>query len=216
LINLIVKDFSPYDAPKDAIYEMKELKMGNTSIEEHVSKFKMLVTKSKLTKNDAVVEYFRETLPIPLQRNIMSLSTPPTDLDGWYEWAIKLQNNFLRMKSAISKTQGRGGSTTSNANKKTTEKGPRRFYFDQSQKDPNAMDVDSMSTEERDALMKKGACFRCKVIGHLSRDCPNKKISPPTQKMKGKELYTHVRALLAQMEEEDKDDFFADAAEEGF
>jgi len=34
--------------------------------------------------------------------------------------------------------------------------------------------------------------------------------------MKGKELYTHVRALLAQMEEEDKDEFFADAAEEGF
>ena len=33
LIDLIVKDFSPYDAPKDAIYEMKELKMGNTIIQ---------------------------------------------------------------------------------------------------------------------------------------------------------------------------------------
>ena len=216
LIDLIIKDFSPYDAPKDAIYEMKELKMGNTTIEEHVAKFKMLVTKSKLTKNDAVVEYFRETLPIPLQRNIMSLSTPPTDLDGWYEWAIKLQNNFLRMKSAISKTQNRGGNTTSNTNKKTNEKGPRRFYFDLSQKDPNAMDVDSMSTEERTALMKKGACFNCKTIGHLSRDCPDKKTPNIPRKMKGKELYTHVRALLAEMEEEDKDEFFADAAEEGF
>src|SRR5882762_6726821 len=68
LIDLIIKDFSPYDAPKDAIYEMKELKMGNTKIEEHVAKFKMLVTKSKLAKNDAIVEYFRETLPIPLRR----------------------------------------------------------------------------------------------------------------------------------------------------
>ena len=76
LIDAIVKDFSPYDAPKDAIYEMKELKMGNTSVEEHVAKFKMLVTKSKLAKNDAVVEYFRETLPIPLQTKIMSLPTP--------------------------------------------------------------------------------------------------------------------------------------------
>jgi hypothetical protein len=219
LIDLIIKDFSPYDAPKDAIYEMKELKMGNTTIEEHVAKFKMLVTKSKLAKNDAIVEYFRETLPIPLQRNILSLSTPPTDLDGWYEWAIKLQNNFLRMKSAISKTPNRGGNTTSNTNKKTNEKGPRRFYFDQSQKDPNAMDVDAMTTEERTALMKKGACFICKTIGHISRDCPNKKKSfPPNtpQKMKGKELHAHVRALLAQMEEEDKDEFFADAAEEGF
>ena len=46
LITDITKDFSPYDAPKDAIYELKELKMGNnTSIEEHVSKFKMLDSK---------------------------------------------------------------------------------------------------------------------------------------------------------------------------
>ena len=155
LIDLIVKDFSPYNALKDVIYEMKELKMGNTTIKEHVAKFKMLVTKLKLTKNDAVVEYFMETIPIPLQQNIMSLLTPPTDLDGWYKWAIKFLNNFLHMKSAISKTQNRGGNTTSNTNKKTNEKGPRRFYFDLSQKDLNAMDVYSISTEERTALMKK-------------------------------------------------------------
>ena len=223
LIDLIVKDFSPYDAPKDAIYEMKELKMGNTTIEEHVAKFKMLVTKSKLAKNDAVVEYFRESLPIPLQRNIMSLPTPPTDLNGWYEWAVKLQNNFMRMKNAISKTQNRGGNTTSNSNKKPTERGPRRFYFDQSQRDPNAMDIDYMSTEERENLRRKGACFGCKEIGHLFKDCPHRKrkfISSQTpnapQKMKGKELHAHVRALLAQMEDEDKEEFFDDAAKEGF
>ena len=94
-IEEIEKDFSPYDTPKDAIYEMKELKLGKSSIEEHVSKFKMLVTKSKLAKNDAVAEYFRETLPIQLQTRIMSLPTPPTTLDEWYKWAIQLQNNYL-------------------------------------------------------------------------------------------------------------------------
>ena len=62
-MDLIIKDFSPYNASRDAIYEMKEVKMGNASIEEQVAKFKMLVTKSKFEKNEAVVEYFRETLP---------------------------------------------------------------------------------------------------------------------------------------------------------
>ena len=97
----IEKDFFPYDAPKDAIYEMKELKLGKSSIEEHVLKFKMLVTKLKLAKNDAVAEYFRETLPIQLQTRIMSLPTPPTTLDEWYKWAIQLQNNYIRMQTAI-------------------------------------------------------------------------------------------------------------------
>ena len=47
------------------------MKIANTPAKAtatlHVAKFKMLVTKLKLTKNDAVVEYFRETLSIPLQ-----------------------------------------------------------------------------------------------------------------------------------------------------
>ena len=36
------------------------------------------------------------------------------------------------------------------------------------------------------------------------------------QKMKGKELHAHVRALLARMEEDDKEEFFADAKKQGF
>ena len=88
LIKEIEKDFSPYDAPKDAIHEMRGMKMGNNSIEEHVLKFKMLVTKSKLAKNDAIAEYFRETLPVPLQKNIMTIPMPHTTLDDWYKWAF--------------------------------------------------------------------------------------------------------------------------------
>ena len=88
-MDLIIKDFSPYNSQKDTIYEMKEMIMGNTLIEEHVAKYKMLVTKTKLEKNVAV-KYFRETLPIPLQKNIMTLEKPLTILNEWYEWAIKL------------------------------------------------------------------------------------------------------------------------------
>lgn len=226
LIDQLTADFSPYNAPKDAIYAMKELKLGDNTIEEHVSKFKMLVTRSKLEKNEAVVEYFRDTLPIYVQKKLMELPTPPETLKEWYEWAIRIQNNYIRMKNAITKAQNREqnrGSNAANSNKKTNEQKPRRFYFEP-RKDPNAMDVDAMTTEERTTLMRKGACFNCKTIGHLSRDCPNKKkktittpIKPDVpQKMKGKELHAHVRALLAEMSEEDKEEFFEDAAKEGF
>ena len=44
-------------------------------------------------------------------------------------------------------------------------------------------------------------------------------ITPPQnapQKMKGKELSAHIRTLLAQMEDADKEEFFDDAAKSGF
>jgi Retroviral aspartyl protease len=49
----------------------------------------------------------------------------------------------------------------------------KKFFFSE-KKDPNAMDIDCMSIEEHTRLMKEGRCFRCKLFGHLSRDCPNK------------------------------------------
>ena len=173
----------------------------------------MLVTKSKLEKNEAVVEYFRETLPIPLQENIMTLEKPPITLNKWYKWAIKLQNNFVCMKSAIAKSQNRGGNAPPTLNKKLNEKGPQRFYFNVGKKDPNAMDIDVMSMEKWAALMRKGARFICKEPGHLARDHKKQmeKGNDLPQKIKGKELHAHVRALRAQMEEYDKEEFFADA-----
>ena len=37
------------------------------------------------------------------------------------------------------------------------------------------MDVDAMTTEEWDSLMKKGACFICKKPGHQACDCEERK-----------------------------------------
>ena len=97
------------------------------------------------------------------------------------------------------------------------------------------MDIDAMTTEQRDEAMKKGLCFRCRKQGHLSRDCPMKKrpttsSTPPSyalmwapastntqkKKMSGKELYTHIRSLTVQMDEEEKEIFLNEAEEEGF
>ena len=103
-VKRLTNNFSPYYVPKDTIHNMKEMQMNNTPIEEHVAKFKMLVTKSKLAKNDAVVEYFCKTLPFSLQKKIMDIPIQPTNLDEWYTWAIRLQNNYICMQSAIVKS----------------------------------------------------------------------------------------------------------------
>ena len=54
----------------------------------------------------------------------MTLKKPLITLYKWYEWAIKLQNNFVHMKSVIAKSQNEGGSAPPTLNKKSNEKGP--------------------------------------------------------------------------------------------
>jgi hypothetical protein len=75
-------------------------------------------------------------------------------------------------------------------------------------KDPNVMDIDRMMVEEQMCLMKEGKFFRCKLFGHLSRECPKKgQNNTPTMttpKWTGKSMASHIRALLASMSEEEK------------
>ena len=110
--------FKPYDAPGDTLEEMKTLQMGNNSIEEHIAKFKMLVTRSGLDTNSAaVIDYFRESLNISLQQQILSLENPPKTLKEWYDLAAKLDNNFRRMQWIL----GRNDWGKNNSEKKKKE-----------------------------------------------------------------------------------------------
>jgi Zinc knuckle len=34
------------------------------------------------------------------------------------------------------------------------------------------MDVDRLTVEERDKLLKEGKCFKCRKTGHQANECP--------------------------------------------
>jgi hypothetical protein len=202
--------FKPYDAPGDALEEMKTLRMGNNSIEEHVAKFKMLVTRSGLdTASAAVIDYFRESLNIPLQRRILSLENPPKTLKEWYDWAAKLDNNFRRMQRILGRND-----RAKTGNEKKVE--PRR-QWNIPRRDPNAMDIDILTTEQREDMMRKGLCFGCGKPGHIGKNCPDKKkpTSAP-KKMNGKELLAHIRSITMHMDDDEKEKFYDEAEKEGF
>ena len=97
----------------------------------------------------------------------------------------------------------------------------RKFNF-QPRQDPNAMDIDVLMAEERSDLMRKGTCFRCKAQGHLSRDCPNKEKNFEPKKeekkkaWKGKDLAAYVWAQMLDISKEEKGEFYAAAANQGF
>jgi hypothetical protein len=218
--------FEPYDVPADALEDMKKLRMGNNTADEHNAVFKTLLTKSKQPKDSSmIIDMYRETLTLPLQRRIMTLDNPPETLKDWYKWATKLDHNYRRMQRVVGKS--RDNYKNSSGNTKNEPK--KNWNFQRREKDPNAMDVDALTLEKRNEMMKKGQCFGCGEQGHISRDCPKKKkastsqthsqappsYSPP-KKIPPKELGAHIRAMTAQYNDDERDEFYNDAEDVGF
>jgi hypothetical protein len=58
----------------------------------------------------------------------------------------------------------------------TKEKTPqKKYYFLQRERDPNAMDVDRLTVDEWNKLMKEGRCFKCRNTRHWANGCPEDK-----------------------------------------
>ena len=221
--------FQPFDAPGDALEELKLLRRKDNHIEDHVATFRRLAQAANLDKDSPTVrDLFEETLDTPLLRKMYSrgAANVPKTIGDWYKQAIEEDNAKERLARRIARRNE--GKTDKNKDIKGKGNSPRQFVF--TRRDPNAMDVDALSTEKREEAMRKGLCFGCGEQGHLSRYCPKKgkttqsnkpttSNNPPAytpRKMDRKELLTHIRTLTALMDEKELEEFYDEAEKEGF
>ena len=111
-----------------------------------------------------------------------------------------------------------------------------RPYNQQNQKqirDPNTIDVDALLIKQREKAMRKGACFGCGEVGHISRNCPKKQQggyggqgdntgqsgqsgTSGNTWSKSKDLLTHIRTLTAGLPANKLEEFMKEAEESGF
>jgi hypothetical protein len=180
---------------------MKKLRLGDGSIMEHNSRFCLLVSQTGMKDSLALTNLYQETLPWGLQSPIIRSEHPPKTLEEWYTKATNFYVGHQRPQRLFKKQDNKPATTPS------AFPAQKKFSFPE-KKDPNAMDIDRMSIEERMHLMKEGKCFRCKLFGHLSWDCPNKgqnnMTTTTTPKWTGKSAAVHIQTLIASMSKEEK------------
>ena len=94
--------FKPYDKEGDALDEIIRMRQGNTSIEDHVAKFKILLADSRVTEDSpAALDYFQKSIQVPLLKKILDWDNIPETLPEWYKKALKIDNDYHKVQRII-------------------------------------------------------------------------------------------------------------------
>ena len=201
-------------------------------IDSYIARFKTLLEQAGYQTTDkGALKLFKKGLPTPLNIRIITNVNPiPETLDDWIKAAREQQLRWLQIQEVSGKF---------NPQHATIAHGLKnRGHGQQQRRDPNAMDVDfggagapkipyqRLTDEEREDLRKKGACFRCRKQGHLSRACPgNQYQGNPTSRQapslkaqgetpKAKMTREELKKIL--QDDEVRQDLFDEIVDSGF
>jgi len=182
--------FKEEEQAQNALHKIHNLwQSKNMLVEELNTKFWLLVGRAGLTMPITAVTPAptigidsNETLLIDAYWHVLNLKTctrilmgetTPRSLAGWMAKAVTLDNNWCQ-------TQMMRGDHNSGPSK-SSKNGRSYRYKPQNDCNPIAININTaintLSPEERQDLMKKGACFYCKKGGHRVEDCDKK---PPS------------------------------------
>ena len=94
--------FKPYDKEGDALDEIIRMRQGNTTIEDHVARFKVLLADSGVAEDSpAALDYFQKSIRVPLLKKILDRDNIPETLPEWYRKALKVDNDYHKVQRII-------------------------------------------------------------------------------------------------------------------
>lgn len=150
--------FEPLNPVETAINKMKALQQTGTA-DDYISAFRPLAIRSGITTLSVLVDYFLSGLSAGLVRDIMRAHTLPSDIDGYYKLAAQLD---LQWRKGNELTKAKRPATSNTTSTATTTK------------QSSSVKLRKLTDDERAKLRKEGRCFRCREVGHVSFDCPQR------------------------------------------
>jgi len=135
-------------------------------------------TKCNTLENDVTV-----TAAVAANAATGTATIPATTTTNQYRWYAKaIQYDQIYQEARAAQQEDHGGNFKTRDLRQSVQKGKEHSWRNPTPaptcyRDPNAMDVDAMelsvnamSESKKSYLMKKGACFKCEVVGHMAHD----------------------------------------------
>jgi hypothetical protein len=151
------------------------LRQEKKTAEELNTEFLQIVGQAEMDRKTPsdhlhLIGYYGKALEPRLSHKILFSNDIPKTMDGWMEKAIQFNTDW-RMGSLFFNQDIKANSSKQKADTNKSN-GNACWWRMSERKDPNAMDVNALTMEERGMLLRQGKCFCCKRMGHMAKDCP--------------------------------------------
>lgn len=137
----IEASFGMADPGGEARHRLKTLRQTG-AVSEYNSQFEVIAAKSGINEDMALVEHYMDGLQPRLLEKVHGTHPMPRNLAEWKERALSLDNMWRRAREIAS--NNKWGDT-----RERTSGKKYRFTKPSYSKDPNAMEVDRLTTQER-------------------------------------------------------------------
>ena len=226
------KAFISSDVTEDARVKLLSLRQNGTA-DEYNAQFKLLASRAQIKEYSGLEQLYQRGLSHKLLERIYTMNTLPTTMEEWYSAASRLDNQDRRFRMIVA--------------------GLRDPWLKQSaqhykapERHPDDMDVDRITTSQREQYRREGRCFECGGKGHRFYECPRKqrrnprsgrferrnvrasysddrdseaeeqKKKNPDKRPSGGDTKSQIKALLTQMGYDERDKFYDELEKEGF
>ena len=184
------KAFLPVDTQGTAMAQLVNLRQGKKSLTEYIATFNQLTLHAKVIDNVNKCNYFIQGLTEEFADSlVLQGQCHFTDYKKLTENCLSFANDRAHLEG-IKRAQGYKSRFQNNNGNSSR---PRYIpSYCTSQKDPNAMDIDTtdirlgkLTDKDRKYLRENNSCFKCHKLRHMARDCCVK-FTTPAQDPKGK------------------------------